>query len=92
MGRNYLVFLIGIVILLVFSFAFCVAAIYAEQLVAGILAIVGFAATLVIGIVIGLSAREESTGLSWFFFVVAGVTAVLFVWFLTRAGVLLQVW
>ena len=92
MGRNYLVFLIGLVVLLVFSFAFCWATVYAEQPLVAILAIIGFLATLVISIVIGLSAREESTGLSWWFFIIAGVTAIVFVWFLTRFGVQMQIW
>jgi hypothetical protein len=42
--------------------------------------------------VIGLAAREESTGLAWWFFVVAGVTALLLVWFITRFGVQLNIW
>jgi hypothetical protein len=92
MGRNYLVFLIGLVVLLIFSFAFCWATVYAEQPLVAILAILGFVATLVIGIVIGLSAREESTGLSWWFFAIAALTAILFVWFLTRFGVQMQIW
>jgi len=92
MGRNYLFFLIGLVVLLIFSFAFCWATVYTEQPLISILAFVGFAATLVIAIVIGLSAREESTGLSWWFFVVAGLTALLFVWFITRFGVQQQIW
>ncbi len=92
MGRNYLFFLIGLVVLLVFSFAFCWATIYAEQPLVAILAFIGFVATLVLSIVIGLSAREESTGLSWWFFVVAGLTALLLVWFITRFGVQMQIW
>jgi len=92
MGRNYLFFLIGLVVLLIFSFAFCWATIYAEQPLVAILAFIGFAATLVIAIVIGLAAREESTGLSWWFFVVAGLTALLLVWFLTRFGVQMNIW
>ena len=92
MGRNFLVFLIGLVLLLVFSFAFCAAAIYAEQLAAGILALVGFVAVIVMALLIGLAAREESAGLSTWFFAVAGFTAVLLIWFITRSGTLLQVW
>ena len=92
MGRNYLFFLIGLVVLLLFSFAFCWATIYMEQPLLAILTFVGFIATLVIAIVIGLSAREESTGLSWWFFVVAGITALVLVWFITRFGVQLQIW
>ncbi|MCX7031694.1 MAG: hypothetical protein NTU62_16450 [Spirochaetes bacterium] len=92
MGRNYLFFLIGLVVLLVFSFAFCWATIYAEQPLVAILAFIGFVATLVIAIAIGLSAREESTGLSWWFFIIAGLTALLLVWFLTRFGVQMKIW
>ena len=92
MGRNYLFFLIGLVVLLIFSFAFCWATIYMEQPLLAILTFIGFIATLVIAIVLGLSAREESTGLSWWFFIVAGLTALLLVWFITRFGVQLQIW
>ncbi len=92
MGRNYLVFLIGLVVLLVFSFAFCWATIYAEQPLISILAILGYVAVLVMSIVIGLAAREESTGLAWWYFIVAGVTGLLFIWFLTRFGVQLGIW
>jgi len=92
MGRNYLFFLIGLVVLLIFSFAFCWATIYMEQPLLSILAFVGFIATLGMAIVIGLSAREESTGLSYWFFIIAGVTALLFMWFITRFGVLIQIW
>jgi hypothetical protein len=92
MGRNYLFFLIGLVVLLLFSFAFCWATIYMEQPLLAILAFIGFIATLVIAIVIGLSSREESTGLSWWFFAVAGITALVLVWFITRFGVQLQIW
>jgi hypothetical protein len=92
MGRNYLVFLIGLVVLLIFSFAFCWATVYAEQPLVAILAIIGFVATLVMAIVIGLDSREESTGLTWWFFGVAVVTAILLVWFLTRFGVQMQIW
>ena len=38
MARNFLVFLVGLFILLLFSFAFCYVSIYSEILVAGILA------------------------------------------------------
>jgi len=92
MGRNYLFFLIGLAILLVFSFAFCWATIYMEQPLIAILTLIGFVATLVISIVIGLAAREESTGLSWWFFLVAGVTALLLTWFITRFGVQMNIW
>jgi uncharacterized membrane protein len=92
MGRNYLFFLIGLVVLLVFSFAFCWATIYAEQPLLAILAFIGFVAVLVISLVIGLSAREESTGLSWWFFVISGLTALLLAWFITRFGVQMQIW
>ncbi len=92
MGRSYLFFLIGLVVLLLFSFAFCWATIYMEQPLLAILTFIGFIATLVISIVIGLSSREESTGLSWWFFTVAGITALVLVWFITRFGVQLQIW
>ena len=92
MGRNYLVFLIGLIVLLIFSFAFCWATVYAEQPLVAILAIIGFVATLVMAIIIGLSAQEESTGLSWWFFGIAALTAILLVWFLTRFGVQMQIW
>jgi hypothetical protein len=92
MGRNYLFFLIGLAVLLVFSFGFCWATIYMEQPLIAIPAFIGFIATLVIAIVIGLSSREESTGLSWWFFTIAGLTALLLAWFITRFGVQMKIW
>lgn len=92
MTRNFLVFLIGAIVLLVFSFAFGYAGIYAENLAAGILSLIGFVATLVMSLIIGIACRDESTGLSLWFFGVAVVTAVVLIWYITRAGVLLQIW
>ncbi|HVP18462.1 MAG TPA: hypothetical protein VMU36_05645 [Spirochaetia bacterium] len=92
MTRNYLVFFFGLLLLLIFSFLFCYISIYNENLVAGILSIVGFLAVLVISIMIGLASREDGGALYVWFFAVAGVTAVLFVWYLSRAGTLLKIW
>jgi hypothetical protein len=92
MTRNYLVFFFGLFLLLVFTFLFCYIAIYNENLVAGILAIIGFLASLIIGLIIGLASREEGGALYVWFFSVSGVTAVLFIWYLSRAGTLLKVW
>ncbi len=92
MTRNYLVFLFGLFLILVFAFLFAYIAIYNENLVSGILAIVGFLAALIIGVMIGLSSREEGGALYIWFFGIAGVTAVIFIWYLSRAGTLLKVW
>jgi hypothetical protein len=92
MTRNYLVFFFGLFLLLVFTFLFCYIAIYNENLAAGIIAIVGFLAALIISIIIGLSSREDGGALYVWFFSVAGVTAVVFIWYLSRAGTLLKVW
>ncbi len=92
MTRNYLVFFFGLFLLLVFTFLFGYIAIYNENLAAGILAIVGFVAALIISIMIGISSREEGGALYVWFFGVSGVTAVIFIWYLSRAGTLLKVW
>ena len=92
MTRNYLVFLFGLFIILLFSFAFCYVAIYSEVLIAGIFALVGFLVALVIAIMIGLASREEGGSLYIWFFTIAGVTGIIMVWYLSRAGTLLKVW
>jgi hypothetical protein len=92
MARNFLVFIVGLILLLLFSFAFCYVGIYSENLVAGIFAVVGFLACLIIAVVIGLASREEGGALYIWFFGIAGVTAVVFVWYLSRAGTLLGIW
>ncbi len=92
MARNYLVFLFGLFVIFAFSALFGYQGIYAQNLVAGILAIVGFVVALVISIIIGLASREEGGSLYIYFFVITGVTAVLLIWFLSRAGTLLQIW
>ncbi|MGO9409957.1 MAG: hypothetical protein ACLQCB_04310 [Spirochaetia bacterium] len=92
MTRNYLVFFFGLFLLLVFTFLFCYISIYNENLVAGILAIIGFLTALIIALIIGFASREEGGALYVWFFSAAGVTAVIFVWYLSRAGTLLKVW
>jgi len=92
MTRNFLVFIFGIVILFLFSFAFAYAGIYTENLIAGVLAIVGFLTALVISIIIGIASREEGGALYFWFFAIAIVTSIVFIWYLTRAGTLLQIW
>ena len=92
MARNFLVFIFGLILLLLFSFAFCYVSIYSEILIAGILAIIGYVACLVIAIVIGIASREEGGNLFVWFFGIGGVTAVILVWYLTRAGTLLKIW
>lgn len=92
MTRNFLVFIFGLFLLLVFSFAFCYVSIYSEVLVAGIFALIGFVAAFVIAIVIGLASREEGGSLYIWFFAIAIVTGIITVWYLSRAGTLLKVW
>jgi len=92
MTRNFLVFIFGLFLLLVFSFAFCYVSIYSEVLIAGIFALIGFVAALVIAIIIGLAAREEGGSLYIWFFGIAIATGIILVWYLSRAGTLLKVW
>ena len=92
MTRNFLVFIFGLIILLLFSFAFAYVSIYSEILIAGILALVGFVVVLAIAIMIGITSRDEGGALYVWFFTIAMVTGILFVWYLTRAGTLLKVW
>ena len=92
MTRNFLVFLFSLFILLVFSFAFGYVSIYSEVMIAGIFALVGLLTALIISLIIGLASREEGGALYIWFFSISGVTGVLLVWYLTRAGTLLKVW
>jgi hypothetical protein len=92
MTRNFLVFIFGLILLLVFSFAFCYVSIYSEILIAGIFALVGFVAALVISIIIGFASREEGGSLYIWFFAIAVVTGIILVWYISRAGTLLKVW
>ena len=91
MARNYLVFIFGVFLLLVFSFFFCYVAIYNENLPAAIAALVGFVACLFIAIVIGIASRDEGGVLYIWFFIIAGATAIILVWFLSRGGVVLKI-
>ena len=92
MTRNYLVFMLGLIILLLFSFAFAYVSIYSEILIAGILALVGMVAVVIMALIIGIASREEGGALYVWLFGIGGVTAVLLVWYLSRAGTLLKVW
>jgi hypothetical protein len=92
MTRNFLVFIFGLILLLLFSFAFCYVSIYSEILIAGIFALVGFVAALVISIIIGLASREEGGSLYIWFFAIAVITGIVLVWYISRAGTLLKIW
>ncbi len=92
MTRNFLVFIFGVFLLLVFSFFFCYVSIYSDNLIAAIPALVGFVASLAIALMIGVASREEGGSLYISFYIIAGVTAVILVWYLARMGVLLKVW
>ncbi len=92
MARNFLVFLVGLIILFAFSFIFCFQAIYSVNLTAGILAVIGFLAALVIALLVGLWSREEGGSLYLWYFGIAIITAIIFVWYLSRAGTLLNIW
>ncbi len=92
MTRNFLVFIFGLFLLLIFTFAFCYVAIYSENMISGIFAIVGFLAVIIISIAIGLASREEGGTLYVFFFAITLVSSIVFIWYLTRAGTLLQIW
>jgi hypothetical protein len=92
MTRNYLVFLFGLFVILVFSFAFCYVAIYSEVLISGIFALVGFLVAFAIAILIGTASQEEGGSLYIWFFGIAIVTGIILVWYLSRAGTLLKVW
>ena len=95
MTRNFLVFIFGLILLLIFSFAFCYVSIYSKDsmvLISGIFALVGFLAALIISIIIGLASREEGGSLYTWFFSIALVTGIVLVWYLTQAGTRLNVW
>jgi hypothetical protein len=92
MAKNYLTFLAGLIILFLFSFCFGYVGIYNQNLPAGILAIVGFLASLVISLLIGIASREEGGSLYLWFFGVSVITTIIFVWYLSRAGTVLQIW
>jgi len=89
MTRNFLVFIFGVFLLLVFSFFFCYVSIYSDNLVAAIPALV---ASLVMSLMIGMASREEGGALYIWFFGIAVVTSIVLVWYLSRLGVLLKVW
>jgi hypothetical protein len=92
MTRNFLVFIFGVFLLLVFSFFFCYVSIYSDNLVAAIPALVGFVASLVMALMIGIASREEGGALYIWFYGIAVVTSIVLVWYLSRLGVLLKVW
>jgi hypothetical protein len=92
MTRNFLVFIFGVFLLLVFSFFFCYVSIYSDNLIAAIPALVGFVASLIMALMIGIASREEGGALYIWFYGIAVVTSIVLVWYLARLGVLLKVW
>jgi len=92
MTKNFLVFIFGLFLLLVFSFAFCYVSIYSEVLIAGIFALIGYVACFAIALIIGLASKEEGGSLYIWFFGIAICTGIILVWYISRAGTLLQIW
>jgi hypothetical protein len=92
MARNYLVFFFILVLAFAFTVVFCWQAVQEQNTLYGVLAILGYVACIASSLLIGLQVREEGGSLFLWFFAYTVVISIFFVWFLTRAGSLLQFW
>lgn len=91
-ARNYLIFFIVLVITFAFSFVFGQHSLAYDIVLYGILATVGYALCIGVAIIFAMIIRTEGGGLAAWFSIYTVVAAIIFVWYLTRAGVKFGWW
>ncbi|HAP42607.1 MAG: hypothetical protein A2087_14630 [Spirochaetes bacterium GWD1_61_31] len=92
-SRNGLINFALFILLFVFSFVFCLFALtQPASVLFGVLALFGFIFGIAGSIFNGALARVEGSVLATWFFVYAGVVAIILVWYLTRCGTAFGWW
>jgi len=91
-NRVGLVFFVIFVLLFAFAFGFGWYALEMPSLVFGILALVGFIVVLAGSLINGALIKNEGGALAPWYFTLAIVVGVVFVWYLTRSGTALGFW
>jgi hypothetical protein len=91
-GRSYILSLLLLVVLFVFSFVLFTIALAEGIVFLGILSIIGFIVALVVSVVQSITVANEGMSIGLWFYVYIGITEIIFIWFLTRAGTMLGLW
>jgi hypothetical protein len=90
--RNGLVSFGLLVLLFAFSFVFGVDAIENESTLYGVMALIGFIAIIASALFLGMLANRTGEALGVYYFLFSVVSAIVFVWYLTRCGSLFGFW
>lgn len=91
-GRSYLLSLLLLVVLFVFCFVLFSIALAEEIVFLGILSIIGFIVALVVSVVQSIAVASEGMSIALWFYIYIGITEIIFIWFLTRAGTMIGLW
>jgi len=83
---------IVLVFVFAFTFIFCLISLMEKSLFFAIVAILGYLLSLIVGITQGMSSGEEGGGITIAFYGYVIVVGIVFVWYLTKGGVLLGIW
>jgi len=91
-SRNGLIPFGLLVLLVAFSFVFCLDSLNLSNMTYGVLALIGFIFSLLASLLLGSFARSEGQALGAWYSSYALVVAVVFIWYLTRVGTALKFW
>jgi hypothetical protein len=80
------------VLLLAFTFVFCLDALAIPNVTYGVLAMIGYLVCLVGGLMNGLFIRKDGGALSIWYFTFSIITGIIFVWYMTRCGTAFGWW
>ena len=91
-SRNGLLTFGIFVLLFVFTFVFCFDALATQNMMYGVLALIGFVVCVAASIFNGFTARQNGEALGVWFNSFAIVASIVFVWYLTRCGTAFKWW
>ncbi len=91
-GRSYVLSLLLLVVLFIFSFVLFTIALAEGVVFLGILSIIGFIIALAVSIIQSITVKNEGMSIALWFYIYIVITEIILIWFLTRAGTMLGLW
>ena len=91
-NKSNLVLFFVFIVVLIFSFTLSLDAISNNQVLYGVYAFVGFFILMLLSFFQGATLKKEGVSLSYWFSIMALVSLIVQVWYVTRAGTLFGWW
>jgi hypothetical protein len=91
-NKSNLVLFFVFIVVFIFSFTLSLDAIANNQVLYGVYALVGFFILMLLSFFQGATLKKEGVSLSYWFSVLALVSLIVQVWYVTRAGTLFGWW